>query len=88
MMQAIEPSCLPKGWTRALVADMIEFLQHGTSEKASDSPNGILVLRMGNIRDGKINLEDVKYLPDGWSELPFLPLALRLPSLPERPSLP
>jgi type I restriction enzyme S subunit len=54
---------LPKGWMWVRVEDISEKIQYGSSEKTMDDPRGIPVLRMGNIQDGNIIFEDLKYLP-------------------------
>jgi type I restriction enzyme S subunit len=60
---------LPVGWIWTRVGDVSELLQYGTSEKAGTSPVGIPVLRMGNIQDGRINFDDLKYFPRKWPHL-------------------
>jgi len=46
-----------------------EKIQYGTSEKAGEDNSGIPVIRMGNIQDGKLTLENLKYFPKEWSEI-------------------
>src|SRR3984957_20573494 len=47
--------------------------QYGTSEKAdADQTTGVPVLRMGNIRDGSLDLEDLKYIKRSRQLDPFL----------------
>ncbi len=60
---------LPEGWCWANVGMISEKIQYGTSEKAGEDNSGIPVLRMGNIQDGKLIYEDLKYFPKEWSEL-------------------
>lgn len=42
------------------LGDIIEKTQYGTSKKANDEGNGISILRMNNIKNRFLNLEDVK----------------------------
>jgi type I restriction enzyme, S subunit len=47
---------LPEGWVFAPLQDLVETLQYGTSKRADRNlKDGVPVLRMGNIRDGKID---------------------------------
>jgi len=47
---------LPEGWIVAPLQDLAENLQYGTSQRADKNlKDGVPVLRMGNIRDGKID---------------------------------
>ncbi|MBU4502891.1 MAG: restriction endonuclease subunit S [Nanoarchaeota archaeon] len=60
---------LPKGWCWVRVGEISEMIQYGTSEKAGNDSSGIPVLRMGNIQDGKLLFEDLKYFPRDWLRL-------------------
>jgi type I restriction enzyme S subunit len=60
---------LPESWTWIRVADISETIQYGTSEKAGTDASGVPVLRMGNIKDGKILFDDLKYFPQDWPQL-------------------
>ncbi len=60
---------LPEGWGWANVGMISEKIQYGTSEKAGEDNSGIPVIRMGNIQDGKLTLENLKYFPREWSEI-------------------
>lgn len=47
---------LPPGWVVASLQDLAVTLQYGTSQRADKNlKDGVPVLRMGNIRDGKID---------------------------------
>ena len=58
----IELPKLPKGWTWATVEQLSTKIQYGSSKKTDADSNGVPVLRMGNIVDGKIVLNNLKYL--------------------------
>jgi type I restriction enzyme S subunit len=60
---------LPEGWEWAMIGAVSEMIQYGTSEKASRNPSGIPVIRMGNIGDGKLSFENLKYFPRDWADL-------------------
>ena len=60
---------LPEGWVWTRVWEISEMIQYGTSEKAGDDSSGVPVLRMGNIQDGKLVFEDLKYFPKKWPQL-------------------
>lgn len=61
-------SRLPEEWAWAIVSDIAEKLQYGTSVKADSDTSGIPVLRMGNIRDGKLDFSYLKYLPTNFPD--------------------
>ena len=63
---------LPKGWTWATVEQLLTKIQYGSSKKTGDDSNDVPVLRMGNIFDGKIVLDNLKYLPKEHDEFPEL----------------
>ena len=63
---------LPKGWTWATAEQLSTKIQYGSSKKTGDDSNGVPVLRMGNIVDGKIVLNNLKYLPKEHDEFPEL----------------
>jgi type I restriction enzyme S subunit len=64
-----DTSELPEGWVWATVDQITEVQQYGTSDKANPEPDGVPVLRMGNIQDGKLDFDDLKYMPKDWPEL-------------------
>jgi type I restriction enzyme, S subunit len=52
---------------------VIASLEYGTSEKCGSDTSGLPVLRMGNIQDSEITLENLKYLlPPLASDAPLL----------------
>lgn len=63
---------LPRGWTWASVDQIAFLVQYGTSAKTNDDPNGVAVLRMGNIQEGKLSLSSLKFLPEQHGEFPDL----------------
>jgi type I restriction enzyme, S subunit len=65
---------LPEGWVWASVDDVSELVQYGSSAKAT-SMDDVPVLRMGNIADGELTYDDLKYLPTSHAEFPDLLLA-------------
>jgi len=56
----------PEGWVWTRVREISEFIQYGTSEKARNDPSGIPVVRMGDIQDGKLVFQNLKYFPADW----------------------
>ena len=56
---------LPQGWAWAQVGDVAKNIRYGTSEKATKQDSGLPMLRMGDISDGKLHFDDLKYLPAG-----------------------
>ena len=66
---------LPEGWCWATVDQVSDGVHYGSSTKTSPDQQGVPVLRMGNIQDGILNLDNLKYLPPDHSEFPRLLLA-------------
>ena len=50
------------GWKSEKLADYLVDDCYGTSEKTSNDSTGTPVLRMGNIQNGRLDLNDLKYL--------------------------
>jgi type I restriction enzyme S subunit len=64
---------LPKGWCWATVDQLSQGVTYGSSAKARDRADGAVpVLRMGNILDGELGCERLKYLPASHPEFPGL----------------
>jgi type I restriction enzyme S subunit len=61
---------LPEGWVWATVEQLAWRIQYGTSAKANSDSDGVPVLRMGNIQEGKLDYSDLKYLPSHHPDLP------------------
>ena len=51
---------------------MVDEMQYGTSAKTSEDSTGVPVLRMGNIKDGSLVLDSLKFLPANHAEFPAL----------------
>ena len=58
------PGELPEGWRWTTVGELSRKIQYGTSEKADLDSAGIPVLRMGNIQEGQLDFNNLKYLPE------------------------
>lgn len=66
------PIHLPSNWIWASVDQIASLIQYGTSAKTTEDKQGIAVLRMGNIQDGKLDLSSLKFLPKDHNEFPDL----------------
>ncbi len=60
---------LPEGWVLTTVGQITQMMQYGTSEKATDDTCGIPVIRMGNIQDGTLVFDGLKFYPRNWPQL-------------------
>ena len=67
--QSVLKSAFEGEYDIGVVGDVILEKQYGTSQKANENPEGIPVLRMGNIQDGKLDYEKLKYLPSNYDEI-------------------
>jgi type I restriction enzyme S subunit len=56
------PNEPPSTWSGSRLADWVIRCQYGTSEKADDDSLGTPVLRMGNIQNGRLDINSLKYL--------------------------
>ncbi|MHA7648072.1 restriction endonuclease subunit S [Nitrosopumilus sp. S4] len=70
-LQNIEPNTIgffqiPDNWNWIKIANVSKEIQYGTSEKATTTKSKIPVLRMGNIQDGKLDFNKLKYYPNNW----------------------
>jgi type I restriction enzyme S subunit len=61
---------LPDGWRWTTIDQESIFLKYGTSAKCGSDPDGVPVIRMGNIQDGAIVMDSIKYLPFDHAEFP------------------
>jgi len=59
---------IPNSWKWVRVGNICFKLQYGTSEKADEDPSGVPVLRMGNIIDGELDFNKLKFFPKNWAE--------------------
>ncbi|MCK5232836.1 MAG: restriction endonuclease subunit S, partial [Desulfobulbaceae bacterium] len=62
----------PYSWSLATVKQLAERVQYGSSSKTSEDERGVPVLRMGNIFEGELFLNKLKYLPKDHKEFPGL----------------
>ncbi len=64
---------VPTSWATATVQQIACLVQYGSSSKTNSNANdGVPVLRMGNIVDGHLVFEGLKYLPHDHREFPEL----------------
>ncbi len=63
----LEAPEVPAGWGLVPLRELVTRVQYGLSLKADgDARRGVPILRMANIRDGKLDLSHLKYLnPEG-----------------------
>lgn len=61
--EPLEPPEVPEGWELAALQDVTHRVQYGLSTRAdADSRNGVAILRMRNIQDGRLDPSDLKYV--------------------------
>ena len=59
-------------WPVVPLGDLCVDVQYGSSAKTREDPTGVPVLRMGNIQNGTLSLDTLKYLPVSHPEFPAL----------------
>jgi type I restriction enzyme, S subunit len=57
----LELSDLPDSYVVATIGQVAQLIEYGTSRKTNGNLDGIPVLRMGNIQDGRLDFTDLKY---------------------------
>lgn len=62
------------GWSSGHLGDYVSDACYGTSEKTTDDPSGMPILRMGNIQNGRLLTRDLKYLHIAPKQYPKLVL--------------
>ncbi|MEW2089304.1 restriction endonuclease subunit S [Streptomyces sp. NPDC006682] len=62
-MNAAESATSRQGWVRGPLAEFVPTADYGISEALGSEPDGIPVLRMNNIRDGRIDVSDLRFAP-------------------------
>lgn len=68
-----KPFELPKGWEWERIGNLSHFIEYGSSQKTVESlPNGVPVLKMGDIQNGKLILGEHKVMSSDVDELPNL----------------
>ncbi|MZI94724.1 restriction endonuclease subunit S [Vibrio sp. CAIM 722] len=68
-----KPFELPDGWEWERIGNLSNFIEYGSSQKTVDSlPNGVPVLKMGDIQNGKLILGQHKVMSSDVEELPNL----------------
>jgi type I restriction enzyme, S subunit len=68
---ALKAAC-EGNWPLVKVADITTDVRYGTSAKTNENSEGIPVLRMGNISEGRLVIDKLKFLPKTHSEFPDL----------------
>jgi len=63
---------LPEGWEWVTVDQVSKEVRYGSSSKTNEDSTGIPVLRMGNIQNGQLVADALKYLPTEHEEFPEL----------------
>lgn len=56
-------------WPLVRLGDLTAEQHYGTSAKANEDPTGVPILRMGNIQNGRLSLDKLKYLPNDHPDL-------------------
>jgi type I restriction enzyme S subunit len=63
---------LPTSWSLATIDQLQSRVQYGSSTKTDSDDDGVPVLRMGNILEGALIWDSLKFLPCDHSEFPEL----------------
>ncbi|KZE96941.1 restriction endonuclease subunit S [Anoxybacillus geothermalis] len=66
------PYALPNGWEWERIGNLSKVVEYGTSHKATEVNVGVPVLRMNNIKGGKVVYDDLKYVEKSIEDLPRL----------------
>lgn len=63
---------IPDSWEWAFLGSLSEIIEYGSSVKSHSDSNGIPILRMNNLVNGKINFSQLKYVDNDIEGLPKL----------------
>lgn len=66
------PYDLPESWGWERIGNLASHLEYGTSQKADSDSSKVPVYRMGDIVDGKLSNETMKYVSEDIDDLPRL----------------
>lgn len=66
------PFKIPENWVWCRLEGIANNIEYGTSEKADLNSDNIPILRMNNIQDGKLDLENLKFVKSSIEDLPKL----------------
>jgi type I restriction enzyme S subunit len=66
------PHSIPHSWKWVQLGEITYLIEYGTSQKADDNPLNIPVYRMGNIQNGLLIDERMKYVSEDIDDLPRL----------------
>lgn len=67
------PFEIPGSWEWCRFGDLASTVEYGTSQKAHKEPNGVPVLRMGNLdENGNMSFDNLKYVNEDIKDLPRL----------------
>ena len=61
LQPACAPFSLPATWSWVRLGDVALDLRYGTSKKCSRTASGLAVLRIPNVANGNVSLDDLKY---------------------------
>jgi type I restriction enzyme S subunit len=78
-LEALEdnPFLIPPSWQWTSIGNLAVLIDYGTSQKSNDNTNGVPVYRMGNIQNGIVKNDNMKYVPREIKDLPRLYLKNR-----------
>jgi type I restriction enzyme S subunit len=66
------PFSLPRGWKWIRLGAICESIDYGTSHKADSNAGNVPVYRMGDIQEGELQNDNLKYVPPEIDDLPNL----------------
>lgn len=67
-----KPYLLPKGWEWIRLGSISKTIEYGTSCKSLPGSDGVPILRMNNIQNGKIIFDNLKFISPNIKDLPRL----------------
>ena len=66
------PYCLSREWAWIRFGNLLSMFDYGSSEKSFYLTEGVPVVSMGNVSDGRIHFVNMKMLRDDSQDLPWL----------------
>ncbi|WP_411825250.1 restriction endonuclease subunit S [Luteolibacter sp. AS25] len=67
-----KPHTVPSTWCWTQLGSLTHLIEYGTSQKSNDDPSKVPVYRMGDIKEGSLYDDKLKFVPPDIDDLPRL----------------
>lgn len=67
-----DPFAIPNSWSWTQIGRIAHLIDYGTSQKSDRNSSNVPLFRMGDIQNGRLNKDSLKYVPPDIADLPRL----------------